>query len=262
MRRILPLLLTAWIPGAALAGGFTSSTFADWVRMRAGEGGKPVYWYAEGRVLNDRTGEHLANIEGLDTSLVYEDKSRPGTWVQLSRKIFIALDPKTGQLLTGPDGKPRRPTHYPFQLRTYRLEGDEIVYNVESHDGERIFAEPEQRNFTVRRLGDVTHFNYAMFIDRVRFDGTRSQRFEVNDFFLRRGARLRDEERHQYTWTGTGPGPAVSTALSWRYSSFDAIPSGRLKEFVRQQAPLWLAPPHDMAEVDALRKQQPYEMKN
>jgi hypothetical protein len=262
MRKNHWLMLIAWVPGLALAGGFTPATFADWVQMRAGQGGKPVYWYAEGRVLNDRTGERLANMEGLDVSWAYEDKTRPGTWVQLSRKIFIALDPKTGQLLTGADGKPRRPTYYPFQVRTYRLDGDEIVYNVESHDGAGIFAEPEQRNFSVRRLGEVTNFNYAMFIDRVRFDGTRTRRFEVNDFFLRRGARLREEDRYQYTWTGTGPGPAVSTALSWRYSSFDAIPSARLKQFIREHAPLWLEPPRDMAEVDALRQQQPYALKD
>jgi hypothetical protein len=54
----------------------------------------------------------------------------------------------------------------------------------------------------------------------------------------------------------------VATALSWRYSSFDAIPSARLKEFIRRQAPLWLAPPRDMAEVDALRQQQPYALKD
>ena len=262
MRKIQWWCLFAWVPGCVLAGGFTPATFADWLRLRAGEGGKAVYWYAEGRVLNDRTGERLSNMEGLDASWIFEDKTRPGTWVQLSRKIFIALDPKTGQLMSGADGKLRRPTFYPFQVRTYRLDGDEIVYNVESHDGARIFAEPEQRNFTVRRLGDVTHFNYAMFIDRVRFDGTRMQRFEVNDFFLRRGPRLRDEDRYQYTWTGTGPGPVVATALSWRYSSFDAIPSARLKEFIRRQAPLWLAPPRDMAEVDALRQQQPYPLQN
>jgi hypothetical protein len=245
-------------PGRASGGGFTPATFDAWIRMRTGGDGRPVYWYASGRVMNERTGELLSLMEGVDTSTVLRDPARPGTWVQLSRKIFISLDPRTGELLKGADGRPRPPIAYPFQVKTYRLEGDEIVYEVESHDGARTFAEPPKRNYTVRQLGSVTHYNYAMFIDRIRPDGTRSQRFEVNDFFLRDGKGLSDEERYQYTWVGTGPGPIVSSALSWRYGSFDAMPGARLKEYIRTRAPLWLAPPKDLAEVEALRRQQPY----
>jgi hypothetical protein len=244
----------------ALAGGFTPENFDAWVKMRTGGDGKPVYWYATGHVMNNVTGEVVSLMEGVDTSTVFKDPANPGTWVQLSRKIFISLDAKTGELALDKDGKPRRPIAYPYQVKTYKLEGDEILYSVESHDTGLVFAEAPKRNYTATQIGNVTHYNYSMFIDRVRQDGTRSQRFEVNDFFYRPDAGLKDEERFQYTWVGTGPGPIVSSAVSWRYASFDAMPSQRLKDYIRKNAPLWLNPPKDMAEIAALKKQTPYQI--
>jgi hypothetical protein len=257
MRHIFVLLIAAVVPVAAPAGGFTPANFAAWISMRAGDG-QPVYWYATGHVMDDATGEVVARLEGVDVARVFKDPERPNTWVQLSRKIFISLDPVTGEIQKGPDGKPRRPTAYPFQVKTYTLEGDEIVYSVESHDTASVFAEPPQRNYTARPLGGLTHYNYSMFTDRMRPDGQRSKRFEVNDFFLRDVAGLNEQERYQYTWVGTGPGPIVASALSWRYPSFDALPSQRLKDYIRREAPLWLAPPNDMAEIAALKAQVPY----
>jgi hypothetical protein len=257
MRAALPLLIASLVPAAALAGGFNPETFAAWISLRAGDG-QPVYWYATGHVMDDQTGKVIARMEGIDVSRVFKDPARPDTWVQLSRKIFISLDPVTGELQKGPDGKPRRPTAYPFQVKTYTLDGDEIVYSVESHDTASVFAEPPLRNYTVRRIGSLTHYNYSMFTDRVRPDGKRSRRFEINDFFLRPGPGLTEQERYQYVWTGTGPGPIVASAISWRYPSFDALPSQRLKDYIRTNAPLWLAPPKDMAEIATLKTQVPY----
>jgi hypothetical protein len=261
MRAALTLLVVIMAaPLGALGGGFTPENFDNWIRMRAGSDGKPVYWYASGHVMNNATGEVVALMEGIDTAIVLKDPTRPNTWIQLSRKIFISLDPRTGELQAGPDGKPRRPTAYPFQVKTYTLEGDEIIYSVESHDTASVFAEPPQRNYTARKLGSLTHYNYSMFTDRVRPDGKRSARFEVNDFFHRPDPGLSEQERYQYTWVGSGPGPIVASALSWRYSSFDDLPSQRLKDYIRSNAPLWLAPPKDMAEIAALKAQVPYAL--
>jgi len=259
---VLPALLglaaLTLAPVPSGAGGFTRTNFTAWIDMRAGTDGKPVYWYATGHVMDNVTGEVVSRIDGVDVALAFRDPAKPDTWVQLSRKIFILLDPKSGKRQLGPDGKPRRATAYPFQVKTYTLQGDEILYSVESHDSARVFSEPPRTNYTARQLGGVTHYNYAMFIDRVRVDGQRSQRFEVNDFFLRTGKDLADPERYQYTWVGTGPGPVVSSVLSWRYGSFDAMPGEALKDFIRSEAPLWLAPPKDLAEVERLRNQTPY----
>lgn len=257
MRAALTLLIASLAPVAALAGGFTPENFAAWISLRAGDG-QPVYWYATGHVMDDQTGEVVALMEGIDVARVFRDPERPDTWVQLSRKIFISLDPATGEIQKGPDGRPRRPTAYPFQVKTYTLEGDEIVYSVESHDTASVFAEPPRRNYTARQIGSLTHYNYSMFTDRVRPDGKRSRRFEVNDFFLRPEKGLAEPDRYQYVWTGTGPGPIVASAVSWRYPSFDALPSERLKDYIHRNAPLWLVPPKDLAEIAALKAQVPY----
>lgn len=256
---LLGAAVVATAPAPTRAGGFTPANFAAWIRMRAGTDGKPVYWYATGQVMNDTTGEVMSRIDGVDVALAFRDPAKPDTWIQLSRKIFILLDPKTGARQLDADGRPRRATAYPFQVKTYTLQGDEILYSVESHDSARVFSEPPRTNYTARELGGVTHYNYAMFIDRVRVDGQRSRRFEVNDFFLRAGKDLGDTERYQYTWVGTGPGPIVSSVLSWRYVSFDAMPGEALKAFIRNEAPLWLRPPKDLAEIAALRAQQPWQ---
>jgi hypothetical protein len=259
MRLPLISLAALLLPASAFAGGFTPASFDAWVKMRTGGDGKPVYWYASGHVMNNITGEVVSRMEGVDTSTVFQDRAKPGTWVQLSRKIFISLDAKTGELMTDKEGKPRKPIAYPYQVKTYTLEGDEVLYSVESHDSGLVFPEAPRKNYTARQIGNVTHYNYAMFIDRVRQDGSRVQRFEVNDFFLRPDA-ANEQERFQYTWVGTGPGPIVSSAASWRYSSFDAMPSARLKDYIRKNAPLWLNPPKDMAEIAALKAQVPYQI--
>jgi hypothetical protein len=250
----------ALLPVTAMAGGFTPEVFDAWIKMRTGGDGKPVYWYAEGHVMNNVTGAVVSKMTGVDTSTVFKDPADPATWVQLSRKIFLSLDPATGEPMKDKDGNPRRPIAYPYQVKTYKLEGDEIVYTVESHDTGLVFQEPPKKNYTARKIGAVTHYNYAMFIDRVRQDGTRSQRFEVNDFVMRADAGLSEQERFQYTWVGTGPGPIVSSAISWRYSSFAAMPSQILKDYIRASAPLWLGPPKDMAEIASLRAQVPYRL--
>ncbi|MDX2145699.1 MAG: hypothetical protein SFV19_20265 [Rhodospirillaceae bacterium] len=263
---IAGLVALAMLPATATAGGFTPELFDAWVKMRTGGDGKPVYWYAEGHVMNNVTGAVVSKMTGVDTSTVFKDPADPAKWVQLSRKIFLSLDPATGELMIDKaTGNPRRPIAYPYQVKTYKLEGDEIVYTVESHDTGLVFQEPPKKNYTARKIGTVTHYNYAMFIDRVRQDGTRSQRFEVNDFLVRADAglpdaKLSEQERFQYTWVGTGPGPIVSSAVSWRYSSFDAMPSQILKDYIRAKAPLWLGPPKDMAEIASLKAQVPYQL--
>ncbi|MCB2107142.1 MAG: hypothetical protein KDE14_05550 [Rhodobacteraceae bacterium] len=243
----------------AQAGGFTPELFDAWIKMRAGDG-KPVFWYSEGIVKSNPEGETIGYMTGTDMSIVMRDETKPNTWIQLSRKIFITIDPKTGEIALGPDGKPRRPIAYPYQMKTYTLDGDEIVYSVQSHDGRVIADEEPRRNYSVRKIGNVTHFNYAMFIDRDRGNGERVQRFEVNDFFMRPDPDLNEQERYQYTWTGTGPGPIMSSAVSWRYSAFDDIPNELVKKYIRENAPLWQAPPKDMAEIERIRTIRPYPL--
>ena len=246
---ILGALLAA--PGAASAGGFTPDLFDAWIKMRAGDG-TPVFWYAKGNVLQEGTGKLLSHMEGFEAARAIRDPAKPNAWLHLSRKIFILRDPATGDILTGADGKPRAPIAYPFQVRTYTLNGDDVIYTVQSHDKTAVTEEPPQRNFTVQRFGGVTHFNYAMFVDRLRGDGSRTKFYEVNDFFLRPDATT-EQARFQNTWVSAGPGPTVSNATFTRTGQFDAMPKN-IVDYVRANAPLWMAPPQDMAEIARLRK--------
>jgi hypothetical protein len=252
------LLLAATLSaGSAWAGGFTPELFDAWIKMRAGDG-QPVYWYATGNVLQEGTGKLLSRMEGFDTARVMRDPAKPNSWIQLSRKIFISVDPATGEIMKDRDGNLRKPIAYPYQVKTYTLDGDEIAYTVQSHDSSVVADEPTQKNYTVTRIGKVMHVNYAMFIDRVRGDGSRVQRFEVNDFFYRPDAKS-EAERFQYTWVGTGPGPIVASAVSWRFAHFDAMPR-RIVDYVKANAPLWMEPPKDMAEIARLRQTIPYQL--
>jgi hypothetical protein len=47
-------------------------------------------------------------------------------------------------------------------------------------------------------------------------------------------------------------GSTMSSAVAWRYSSFDAMPD-RITKIVREEAPLWAKPPRTMDEIAALR---------
>ncbi len=252
-----PVAALSVASGSASAGGFTPDLFDAWIKMRAGDG-TPVYWYAKGNVLQEGTGKLLSHMEGFEAAVAIRDPAKPHVRFHLSRKIFILLDPATGEILTGSDGKPRAPVAYPFQVRSYTLEGDDIVYTVQSHDMTAVTDEPPQRNFTAKRLGNVTHFNYAMFVDRLRGDGSRTRFYEVNDFFLRPDAKT-EQARFQNTWVSAGPGPTVSNATFTRTGTFESMPK-RIVDYVKANAPLWMLPPKDMAEIERLRAVTPMRL--
>ena len=44
----------------------------------------------------------------------------------------------------------------------------------------------------------------------------------------------------------------MSSAVAWRYSNFEAMPE-MITKIVREEAPMWLEPPQDLAEIDRLR---------
>ncbi|MFT7573526.1 MAG: hypothetical protein ACI9JL_004590 [Paracoccaceae bacterium] len=44
----------------------------------------------------------------------------------------------------------------------------------------------------------------------------------------------------------------MSSAVAWRYSDFESMPDV-ITAIVREEAPLWLEPPQDLAEIEQLR---------
>ena len=102
------------------------------------------------------------------------------------------------------------------------------------------------RNYSAKMVDGVQWFNYPVFIDR----GT--GKFENSDFYVQPGEGLTEQERYQHVWVSYGVGPIMSSAVAWRYSSFDAMPD-HITKLVRAEAPLWIKPPRDLEEIATLR---------
>jgi hypothetical protein len=242
MKRTLLVLFASVliVTPPAGAGGFDEDLFNAWLDMRTGGGEADVYWYSEGLVKSFPDGKTISKMIGFDTSQLLRDPRNPNKAVQLSRKIFYFFDPETGARLE------RDPIAYPHQVKTYELDGDEIIYTVESNNGSTVYTLGPMRNYSVKRIGGVLWFNYPVFFQR----GT--GKFENSDFYIQPGEGLSEQERYQSSWVSYGVAPVVSNAVAWRYSSFEAMPE-HITKIVREEAPLWMKPPSSMAEVAELR---------
>jgi hypothetical protein len=237
---IIVVFLVLFGGNQGMAGGFDKELYESWLDMRAGGGDGDVYWYSEGLVKRFPDGETTAKMIGFDTARLLRDPSNPNKAIQLSRKIFYFFDPVTGERLD------RAPIAYPHQVKTYELKGDEIVYTVESNNGRSVYTLGPMENYNAQRIDSVQWFNYSVFFQRG------SGKFENSDFYVRPAEGLSEQERYQQTWVSYGVGPIVSNAVAWRYSSFDAMPDV-ITKIVREEAPMWLEPPHDMGEIERLR---------
>jgi len=224
----------------SFAGGFDKELFEAWLDMRTGGGETDVYWYSEGLIKDFPEGNTTARMIGFDTSRLLRDPGNPNKAIQLSRKIFYFFDPKTGERLD------RAPIAYPHQMKTYELKGDEIVYTVESNNGRSVYTLGPMENYTAQRIDRVLWFNYSVFFQRG------SGKFESSDFYVLPGEGLSEKERYQQTWVAYGVGPIMFSAVAWRYSDFESMPDVTTA-IVREEAPLWLEPPQDLAEIERLR---------
>ncbi|MEM7706250.1 MAG: hypothetical protein AAF358_11895 [Pseudomonadota bacterium] len=239
-------MLVAYLGGllmapVALGGGFDRELFESWLDMRVGGGKSDVYWYSEGTFRDFPGGEVTAKMIGFDAGKLLRDPQNPDRVQHLSRKIFYFFDPETGARLA------RAPIAYPHQLKTYELVGDEIVYTVESNNGRSVYTLGPMENYTAKRIGDVHWFNYSVFIQRG------SGKFENSDFFVQPDKGQPDQQRFQHAWTSYGVGPIMSSAVAWRYSSFDEMPKA-ITEIVRSEAPMWMLAPQDLKEIDRMRQ--------
>ena len=242
MKRTLTLLIaqSLLLAGFAHADGFDKELFESWLDMRTGGGQTDVYWYSEGLVKSFPEGTTTAKMIGFDTSQLLRDPDNPNKAVQLSRKIFYFFDPETGERMD------REPIAYPHQVKTYELDGDDIVYTVESNNGRSVYTLGPMRNYSAKNLNGVHWFNYAVFIQR----GT--GKFENSDFYVQPDDGLPEQQRYQHAWVSYGVGPIMSNAVAWRYSSFDAMPE-HITKIVREEAPLWMKPPASLEEIAELR---------
>ena len=109
-----------------------------------------------------------------------------------------------------------------------------------------------------RRVGDSHVFTAPVFLDFPLPGGqARYEAWENYDFFIHPDGAV--AEPHQLSWARVGPlprwaggGTSVMHLVTWRVESFDDVPAS-FRRYIEEEAPLWTAPPRDLAEIRELQ---------
>lgn len=236
--------------------GFDRESFRQFVSLRAGTG-TPVYWYALGEVYSYPEGKRLLLIEGSDTARRL-DSAEPDTAIQLSRKVFVYRDPVTKALVKEWEGRPVNGIAYPYQFITYSLVGDRLRTFVEQGSGVNLQRIGPGENFLLRRLGTSAVYSAPLFLNLDTPRG-RYEAYENYDFVFH-PSESDPAARHQLIWNRfgdlpafIGKGKAIIQMVGWRVERFEDLPAS-IREYIRAEAPLWMAPPKDLDEIRALQK--------
>jgi hypothetical protein len=241
----------------AVAGGFTPALFKAWTDARIGTG-KPVYWYSVGTVRSYPDGKLLYRMEGYDTARVGRpDPSKPIAH-QYNRKIYIARHPETNEVLREWNGQKVEPVAYPYQFITYELKGDSLETMVEQGTGARVQKIGPGKDISVRMLGDTAVFTAPVYLDFPLPNGKKYQAFENYDFFIQPKGKVKVP--HQLSWlrygdapAWAGGGPTIMHLVTWRIDRYEDVPE-TLRRYIETDAPLWKAPPVDLADIRRLQK--------
>lgn len=252
----LAIVTLAVAPALSSGPGFDRETFKQFVTLRAGSG-TPVYWYALGEVYSYPDGKRVLLIEGSDTARLVPTGD-PDSVYQLSRKIFVYRDPVTNEILREYEGRQVTRIAYPYQFITYKLQGDKLVTYVEQGSGAGLQKIGPGENFLLRRLGSTLVFSTPLFLNLETPKG-RYEAYENYDFVFH-PAEKDPAARHQLVWNRIGDLPAfvgkgrsVIQMVGWRVDRFEDLPAS-IREYIRTEAPMWMAPPKDLDEIRALQK--------
>jgi hypothetical protein len=235
----------------------TPALFDAWIRLRGGEDG-PAYWYSEGLVRSMVDGRVESRMLGVETWITPNDLRTATRAVSLSRKVYFFLEYDRDEIVRDPaTGKPRRPSIFAYQVRTFALKDGAIDYTVESHDTRGTRLGGAGSVYTVNAMGDQVHVNYAVFPAPARGEGGSVARGEIYDYFDH-GPRIAEmPQRYQGVWSSGSTAGQIANMAHWRYPSFAAVPNDWLKAHIRKNGPMWMAPPKDMAEIERLRATSP-----
>ncbi len=248
-------------PASDKATGWTPERFDTWVNSRAGTG-EPVYWYSVGTLRAFPGGEHLYNFEGYDISnarRVSETMTE-----QYSRKIYIYRDKDTNEVVREVKGEQIEPIAYPYQFITYEYKTDKdepyLQTMVEQGKGDALRSIGPGTDITVRQVGDLELYTAPLFLDfPIPGTETRYQTFENYDFVI-----PQDQSKPgMITFMRYGPLPhwaqkdgitmGAMHMTTWRITDYDDVPQ-TLRDYVEAEAPLWTAPPEDLADIRRLQK--------
>jgi hypothetical protein len=255
--------LLAWGGTSASAqgvpGGFDAESFKVFTEARFGTG-EPVYWYSTGTVRAYPSGEILFLMEGYDTSRGEQVAGAPRpTARQFNRKTYVYRDVKTGEILREYQGKPVAPIAYEYQFITYALgEGGKLETSVEQGREPRIQRFGPDGDMGVTRLGDTFVFTAPVFLDfPIPGAPVRYQAWENYDFFVTPKANISHPLTLSWARYGAlppwaGGGPAIIHMVTWRLDRFEEVPED-FRRYIETEAPLWRAPPADLADIRRLQ---------
>ena len=252
------VLAACVLPQRAPAQGFDVESFTAFTDMRVGTG-EPVYWYCVGTVYSYPEGKALMRMEGIDTAKRWRDPAEPAVVKQLSRKTFLYRDLSSDTVLTTFNGSPLAPIEYPYQFISYALRGDRIQTLVEQGRAPRLQKIGPGDDMQSRRVRGGFVFTAPLFLDFPLPGGQRYQAFENYDFFVARGKAV-DPSTHRLSWLRfgdlPGAGQTVMHLVSWRVDRYADLPAP-MRRYLESQAPLWIKPPADIAEIRALQAPLP-----
>lgn len=256
LSRLLIGLTILLMTGAAVrAQGFDARSYGAWVDARTGTG-EPVYWYCIGTLRAYPSGKLLYRVEGIDTARA-ERLSATSTR-QFSRKIFVYRDAETNAVIREVNGQAVLPIAYPYQFITYELAGDRVRTFVEQGAGPRLQRIGPGDSMQVRQVGDAFVYSAPLFLD-IPMGQARYQAFENYDFFIQAGGSV----PNQLSWVRYGDAPAwagggaaIMHLVSWRVDRFADLPA-TIRDYVETDAPLWKAPPADLADIRRLQAAAP-----
>ncbi len=241
----------------AFASGFTPTLFKTWIDARVGTG-KPVYWYSIGTVRSYPDGKLLYRMEGYDTARVGRPDPAKPIAHQYNRKIYIARHPETNAVLREWNGQKVEPIAYPYQFISYELKGSGVETMVEQGAGQSVRRIGPGKDISVRMLGDAAVFTAPVYLDFPMGAGKRYQAFENYDFFIQPKGKVKIP--HQLSWlrygdapAWAGGGPTIMHLVTWRIDRYEDVPE-TLRSYIETDAPLWKAPPADLADIRRLQK--------
>lgn len=247
-------------PASAEAFGWTPERYETWVKSRAGTG-DPVYWYSVGTLRAFPGGELLYKFEGYDTARA--KRVSPKMTEQYSRKVYIYRDKDTNAVVREVNGEAVEPIAYPYQFITYEYKTDKdapyLQTFVEQGKAPNVRKIGPGTDITVRQVGDLELYTAPLFLD-FPIPGTdkRYQTFENYDFVI-----PQDQSKPgMITFMRYGPLPewaqkdgitqGAMHMTTWRIADYDDVPKS-LRDYVETDAPLWMEPPKDLADIRRLQ---------
>ncbi len=188
----------------------------------------------EGDVYASPSGEKLYGTLFFDAStVIWPAEFKGQKAVQLTRKIGVPTDPKTGEIMTEYKGKKLETGGFPYQVLTYWLENGRIRATAEYGVEPNLIKTTSVNGLGWRSMGaDTLVVNAPVFINHTMPNGKQLQAWENYDFFLHTPGTIAEPYQLSFVsyydlppWAGKGasirrirPRSALRCALSLWYA--------------------------------------------